>query len=301
MRILVEGGHLARGEIATLCAANALPCAQILILACDHKNSTLKLHNAKVLDANLQNYYQKFEELVSQEFDLVIPCTMRGLILANNSFPQTSVIAEPSLRHLSDFNKLSLNEKYLANMRSSNLLISNWSDADGAVILAKPIAGHSSVGHIRVTSNEIFLELQEREEFIFEKVFGDYCPQFSVSIYDGISRSTMCIERVKQLDGHTVAARRVADERVLNFCDQLAKTVPVSKVVNIQFALTETGCKVYDINPRFGFSELYRTCFGKNFLSEILGFPQTPLVTNDFLSEYDAWSILRSSAIQRNK
>lgn len=293
--VLIEGGHLARGQMACLCAAVALPGIRVQILQlsqCASSESTLPASTVHAVP--LTHYYQTFRDLLAARHILVMPCTQRGIVMANGMRHDNPVLSESWLTDMAMFDKRALRLRFSALSGHFTKVIDRWADTT-LPLLAKPLDGHSSSGQVLVTNEREFERLSESGKFLFEVWFGESRHHYSCTVLT--ASSWACVERVSQRDGHTAIARRVRDRKVLKFCQLLATSVQVESAINFQFAEVDGSFYIYDINPRFGYSELFRTCWGDNFISAHLGLSADPLTSEEELTCAAAWRLLRSSAI----
>jgi hypothetical protein len=293
--ILVEGGHLSRGELACLCAAMAFPSIRLRVLHWSESGSPEPVLPTSTIHAvSLAEYYHTFAELLTSRYMFVVPCTQRGIIMANAQRRNSPVLSEPWLVEMTNFDKRFLRARYSAVASHFTKTAECWSEAQRP-LLAKPLGGHSSSGQTLVTSEDDFERLRTSGDYLFEEWFGDSRTQYSCSVFKG--GAWACIERVTQSGGHTAVARLPRDPEALHFCQGLRANVDVDAAINFQFAEVDGLFKIYDINPRFGYSELFRTCWGMNFVSVYFGLPTYRLTDKDELTCEAAWSLLRSSAI----
>ncbi len=242
----------------------------------------------------LTNYYRTLSDLLSSEYIAVIPCTQRGIVMANSVYRKGPVLAEDWLTDLTRFDKRSLRRHFPGLERHYTTEVTRWCDAKGP-LLAKPISGNSTQGQVLVNTAKEFTQLSDSGKYFFEEWFGSSRRQFSCTVLD--KGHWACVERVAQKDGRTSIARKVVDARVLEFGALISSNTNAKSAINFQFAEVDETFLIYDFNPRFGYSELYRTCWGFNFVSKFLGAAEDLSTDEMELHSDSAWSLLRSSAI----
>jgi hypothetical protein len=81
----------------------------------------------------------------------------------------------------------------------------------------------------------------------------------------------MCVQRLCQRSGRTVRAALPSRPDPLLVANTIATKLSFRRIFNVQFSLQDETPFIYDLNPRFGHSELFRAAFGFNFISAFLG------------------------------
>jgi hypothetical protein len=249
-------------------------------------------------EATTTGYYRRFEKLLRRFDDaLVIPCTQRGVVLANCFRNRHRILAEPNLTHLRDFDKLRLRERQPS---LADLMPPYFSVTDSQIplpALAKPRFGHSSQGHVLLRIPGDGLPFA-RTHFA-EPLLPDAREEYSLTMIGPRGkRRWSCIRRILQSEGRTIAASRILSREPAAFARKIVDQACVDVILNVQFAWLGDHGIIYDLNPRFGYAELFRLCFGFNFVSEWLGLPCKHLSDADHLEESGAWALTMAESGQ---
>lgn len=291
--IVIEGIHLRRGCIAALCCRRTLPDAQIIGLAWNlsfsDRPSLTKIHYPTV-----ETYYTGLRDLLtSTDRSLVIPCTQLGTVICNQFRDRHLVLAEATLTEINAFDKLSL--------KSSQEQLRQYFPKHCAAsmndlplpLLAKPRIGHSSAAQHLIRTETDLQNLGDLAGYFVEEIIPSPMDEYSLTaVRSNNAISWMCLRREHQESGRTVKSSKVTDERILHTAEGISRALAFDSVYNVQFAMLEAGPIIYDLNPRFGHSELYRSCFGFNFISAFLNQDANSLSSAQSLREDEAFQIL---------
>jgi hypothetical protein len=249
-------------------------------------------------ETTTKRYYRRFSDFLHR-FDnaLVIPCTQRGMILANRFRDRHRTLTEPNFMYLRDFDKLRLRERQPSLASFMPPYFSTIDSLMPLPSLAKPRLGHSSEGHVLLRTPIDGLPFT-RTHFA-EPLLPDVREEYSLTITSRCGkRSWSCIRRVHQSEGRTIVASRLLSKGPATFALEVATRACVDVILNIQFAWMDNYGVIYDLNPRFGYGELFRLCFGFNFVSEWLGLPSETLYDFDQLDENEAWARIMAASGQ---
>lgn len=292
---IIEGLHLSRGAIAAACCARAAPNMVRLGLAlgsplysdqCDRVISV----------ATRRAYLRTFRGLLKRTDNaLVIPCSQRGTLIANRFRKRHMVLAEPYLTSLASFDKFRLR----ARQELLTPFLLPWSppsNPSNYPAILKPRLGHSSIGQRVIRSPTDLPHSPTTEQYYVEPYLTKPFEEFSLTVVrTSRAISWMCIRRIRQQHGRTIEAARIESEVIQRTAIELVAHLTFDTLYNIQFARKNDETFVLDLNPRFGHSELYRTCFGFNFVAEILGVPSAKMTPRVTLTERHATSALLAS------
>jgi hypothetical protein len=289
---LIEGIHFSRGVVAAHCCELAELDSQIVGLA--WKEALVHMPGINVLvAASPEDYYAKFVQLLETMKDaLVIPCTLRGNVIANRFRDRHRVLAEPSLNALEDFDKLKLK---LQQHRLRHFFLPHFLCSDEEIlypVLAKPLYGHSSQGQLVITCDADLAKLCEPSSYYYEPLLPEGFEEYSMTVVAvPNARSWRCIKRLGLTNGRTTRAGRSINPEVQKAADTIARNLYCQTIFNLQFAWSQERAIIFDLNPRFGYSELYRACFGFNFVSVFLGKQSRLSTDSNALSEHEALSL----------
>lgn len=289
MLTIIEGMHLRRGAVAAACSLHAVHAGTFIGLSWGRP----ALADARLfprVEPTTARYYDAFEALLeANENALVVPSTQRGMVLASRFDQRHRVLAEPGLSGLDAFDKLRLRA---LQPGLTSLLVPCFPIGHPALslpALAKPRAGHSSEGHVLLIASNDGSELAATH--FAEPLLPDGRQEYSLTIVASEGgRRWSCIRRVRQAGGRTVAACRTLPAGPAAFARQVAHDAHVGTILNVQFAWFGESGAIYDLNPRFGYGELFRACFGFNFVAEWLGAPSEALSAATELDEAEAWA-----------
>lgn len=288
MNFIVEGIHLPRGLLALKCCKLADPFATINAVAlapplCPDPDILC------VSTTHFDTYSDAIEQLLARESDaVVVPSTIYGTIIANRFRKRHRILAEPYLTHPARLDKIEL-QNHQSALRAYFPATSIRPGLEGDLpLLAKPRVGHSSLGHIKLYSASDIAKFNQCD-YLFEPLFPTGAREFSLTAVKSKARSAFrCIERIKQEHGATVRASSILPLDVAAAAGYIVERLRFETIYNLQFAWVDARPWIYDLNPRFGRSELYRTCFGFNFVAAFIGETKTPLTFQPELSEHDA-------------
>lgn len=293
---VIEGVHLARGAIAAGCCARTLPQVETIGLSWirPFQHTPPMTH---IICESPSAYYSKFAQFLdTYESALVVPCTIRGHIIANHFRSRHDILGEPYLTTLAAFDKLSLRERHQSLTAH---MLPTYEITEASIpypVLAKPRVGHSSKSQFLLNSPSDYCQLKNPELYFLEPLLPVSAREYSLTVVSGPQgRKRMCIRRLQQAGGVTTKAGRIVSEGPAIFSNIIASRLEFDVIFNLQFAWVRDRGIVFDLNPRFGYSELYRSCFGFNFIAGHYGVPSEPLTGRTILDQRDAFKILIGS------
>ncbi|HCS91909.1 MAG: hypothetical protein N838_15915 [Thiohalocapsa sp. PB-PSB1] len=246
----------------------------------------------------IENYYRTFEQLLDCQVDsLVVPCTQRGIVLSNQLGSRHRVLAEPYLDGYEAFDKLNLRRQ---QYDIAHLLIPCYSVRDPLLplpALVKPRMGHSSQNQVVLKKRADGIHLHEG--YFAEPLLSSERDEYSLTIVaSSAGRKWSCIRRIEQQDGHTVVASRDVPSAPRAFAQEIAERANLDVIYNMQFAWLGDSGVIFDLNPRFGNAELFRTCFGFNFISAWLSQSSIALSDATTLTEVAANAAITAKICQ---
>jgi hypothetical protein len=296
---VIEGTHLRRGAIAASCCRHALPGVELLGLSWNEpfsQGTTIPTKSCQTVD----EYYGALRALLSRpKQTLFIPCTQLGTTICNTYGAEHLVLAEPGLKQVDDFDKLRLRTQ----QHGLSALFPPCSPAESIDIpfpvLAKPRIGHSSIGQRVVKNLADINQLGALNQYFVEAVLPMPLDEYSLTVVRSPTTTAwQCTRRISQEDGRTTRSSKALTPNAVAAANLIAQKLCVEKIYNVQFALNGKWPLIYDLNPRFGHSELYRTCFGFNFISAFIGSSTTVHTPATELEEDEAFALL---SLQPNK
>jgi carbamoylphosphate synthase large subunit len=149
-----------------------------------------------------------------------------------------------------------------------------------APAIAKPVNGSSSIGIIRMDSDEQF------SEFVLNKSFADFevqeiCegPELSVDGYVALNGNfSMFVPRVRQetINGEVLKSRTIRNSDVTTICAEVCKIAKLSGALTFQFIWSKRAQAflIMEVNLRFG---------GGVLTSILAGVPWPEIVIRDYL------------------
>jgi carbamoyl-phosphate synthase large subunit len=151
-------------------------------------------------------------------------------------------------------------QELLADARLPRLRTTGWGgnpdaivDAVGLPLIVKPRTGHGSRGVHEIGSRAALADLlpDVDETYCFQEYVSG--PEYTCSLlYDrnGALRDAICLRRVLA-SGTTVRAEPEMPESVRQLILRFGEAFHLLGSVNLQLRISETGPRIFEINPRF--------------------------------------------------
>lgn len=87
--------------------------------------------------------------------------------------------------------------------------------------------------------------------------------EITCAVYRSVSGLIRVVQLLRKLDGGMTSwARVVDDERITAQCETVAEKLNVRGSINVQLILTDTGPRIFEINPRFSSTVAMRDAVG---------------------------------------
>lgn len=224
----------------------------------------LKVSHADYI-SNLEVYVKK------NQIDIIIPISEPELRFYTKNYKGTPVIGGAKVlmaNHFSrkiGFNKketcLFLNKHNLPNPTLYDLSSSNVSFP----IIAKPNTGAGSANIFIVDDFEEFRFLKNKyNDLIFQELLDGTEGEFTCCVYRAKSGETRTISFKRELTsgGYSGYGEVVEDDRIIILLEQMANLLKLEGSINIQLRIHNGVPVVFEINPRFSSTILFRDLLG---------------------------------------
>ena len=140
--------------------------------------------------------------------------------------------------------------------------------------IVKPRQGSTSKGLFRVTDlDSLSHALDNCDDPIIQEEVGISDEEYTCGVLsaDGEVLSSIALRRTLK-NGNTTVAYYAQCCEIDSYIRRVAEKLGSFGAINIQLRLTETGPKIFEINPRFSGTTPVRACFGLNEISVLFNF-----------------------------
>jgi carbamoyl-phosphate synthase large subunit len=217
--------------------------------------------------ASDENYIEQIEKIYKKEnLDLVIPVNEKEIFVLIEKYNKTNIsIVLPKANNIkSYFDKLD------AYMYFKDIGIDlPWTVSCNSVPLdypciLKPRKSSGSKGVKIITSySEYRLIKNKSSDCILQELLGPYGEEYTCGVYRKIKETYVIIMKRKlQEGGLTGFAEIVKDNEIFKYCELIASKIDLFGSINIQLIKTKTGPKLFEINPRFSSTVIFRDYAG---------------------------------------
>jgi carbamoyl-phosphate synthase large subunit len=120
-------------------------------------------------------------------------------------------------------------------------------------VLVKPRSGHGSK-NVFICQTMVDVEYHQRNPnpTIFQEILKPSDMEVTCGIYATKERRVFSIQLLRHLSGgRTSWARVIVNEQVTKLCEKIALGLNLQGAINVQLILTDSGPKVFEINPRY--------------------------------------------------
>lgn len=150
--------------------------------------------------------------------------------------------------------------------------------------IVKPRQGSTSKGLFRVNnSKDLVHALNNCDNLIIQEEVGNYNAEYTcgVVLADGKVLSSIALRRTLK-NGNTAVAYYADSPEIDIYIRAVAEKLGAFGAINIQLRLTETGPKIFEINPRFSGTTPVRACFGLNEITVLFNYFSGRNLNNNF-------------------
>lgn len=140
--------------------------------------------------------------------------------------------------------------------------------------IVKPRQGSTSNGLFRVIDhNSLSYALNNCNNPIIQEEVGISDEEYTCGVLsgDGEVLSSIALRRTLK-NGNTTVAYYTQCSEIDSYIRRVAEKLGSFGAINIQLRLTETGPKIFEINPRFSGTTPVRACFGLNEISVLFNY-----------------------------
>jgi len=198
--------------------------------------------------------------------DCVIPINENEILkfhqhIANNEYEHSNKIIIAQTDGFQNFFDKYKTIRFLKNLLPSiGLPWTTYSDVPpkNFPCIYKPLNSSGSRG-LKIISLKDYERYGYRlEKGIFQELLYPSSEEYTCGVYRNKSE-TQIITLHRQLKGGlTGYAEVVYDEDIFNYCKIIADAIQLNGSINIQLIKTETGPKLFEINPRFSSTVIFR-------------------------------------------
>lgn len=259
MRILITGagGDIAQAMTRTLRSY----FTQVEIIGCDLSEQPFASVNFKTFYLSLPVhdplYLSRIRDICSkEEIDLIIPVPEPEIEFFSREKHNLSekVLITSRVAIEVGLDKLRTSE-FLHSLGSFAPLTSAEFHGSGLKlpVLVKPRSGRGSKNvFICKTIADIEYHQQNVDPMIFQEILRPANMEVTCGIYATKKGSVFSIQLLRQLSGgRTSWARVISNEQITLLCEKIARGLNLQGAINVQLILTDSGPKVFEINPRY--------------------------------------------------
>jgi len=217
--------------------------------------------------ASDENYIEQIEEIYKKEnLDLVIPVNEKEIFVLIEKYNKTNIsIVLPKANNIkSYFDKLD------AYMYFKDIGIDlPWTVSCNSVPLDYPCilkprksSGSKGVKAIYNLKEYKQLEIDNSYSYIIQEYLEPKGEEYTCGVYRNRKETYVIILKRKLKGGLTGFAEIVKDTEIYEYCRNIAISIDLYGSINIQLIKTETGPKLFEINPRFSSTVIFRDHVG---------------------------------------
>jgi carbamoyl-phosphate synthase large subunit len=224
------------------------------------------------LKASDKNYIAEIKNYVAQhKIDIIIPASEPELRFYTENFKETPVINGAIVlmaNHLS--RKIGFNKRETCFFLKENKLPSpalyNLNSSDTVYpLIAKPNTGAGSANIFKVDNFEEFKFLNKKyKDLIFQELLDGAEGEFTCCVYRSKNGETRNISFKRELTagGYSGYGEVIEDERIDLLLEKLARFLNLEGSINVQLRIHFGVPVVFEINPRFSSTILFRDLLG---------------------------------------
>lgn len=221
--------------------------------------------------ADKDDYLQVLKEIIGKNrVDLFIPSSEAEI---QKLFDCNGVVSEivgcEVLLANDKVIEVAMDKKCTAQFLAENTLDYPWTitsengPPDILPCIFKPRRGQGSKGIEVVTSRERAVELSSLTGYVFQELLLPDDQEYTCGVFrssEGIVRSIV-FNRILQ-GGFTGKGIVVNDDRIDAYIKLIAETLELNGAINLQLRLTDRGPVLFEINPRFSSTVVFRHKMG---------------------------------------
>jgi len=225
----------------------------------------------QVPKANSEYYIDAVKKIILKfNIDLFIPSSEAEIKVINDlAVPAEHILNCPVLLADSNTINLALDKFETAKFLKENLLDYPWTmDAEvnlpeSVPCIYKPRSGQGSKGIEVVCDIDRAIELKGKSGYIFQELLAPDNQEYTCGIYRGKMAGTRVILFKRTLvGGLTGSGIVVENSKIENYVKDIAQLLGLKGAVNMQLRLTSRGPVLFEINPRFSSTVVFRHKLG---------------------------------------
>lgn len=233
--------------------------------------------------ADNDSYFEQLESIVSsQQIDLIIPTTDMEIAAFFQKGFTVDFMGIPVLMASDNVVSAGLNKLSTIDALKKIGLDVPWTvvTSRGAPLefpcIIKPLVGQGSKNIRLVKGADYIMPEDISDEMIWQELLGTEDQEYTSGLYRSSEGHIRCITFNRRLSGGlTSRATLTENNNIDTMLTQIAQKLDLRGSINVQFRMTSSGPRVFEINPRFSSTVVFRHKLGfQDFIwsvMEILG------------------------------
>ncbi|MDB2695079.1 ATP-grasp domain-containing protein [Flavobacteriaceae bacterium] len=209
--------------------------------------------------------------VVVNDIDLIIPASEPELrflseIGIGDSIGKAKLIMSSDLSRSIGFDKLVtaefLRENNLPFPETKLVLKVDTIDSFPFIMKSRTGSGSSQVHVVRDSNSFKYLK-EHNENFILQEYLDNKLGEFTCGVYRSSKKEVRSIILMRELTGgYSGYGKVVENDQITVLLENIAINLSLRGSINVQLRITEKGPVVFEINPRFSSTVLFRHMFG---------------------------------------
>ena len=224
------------------------------------------------LKVSNENYINKLKEFVSKhKIDVIIPVSEPELRFYTKNFSDSPVIKGATVLMANHFSRdVGFDKEKTCNFLKENQLpnpeLYTLKSANITYpFIAKPRSGAGSTNIFKVTDFQEFMFIDKKyDDLIYQEFLDGQEGEFTCCVYRAPNKNirTISFKRELTAGGFSGYGEVVEDVRIDNLLIAIAKLLNLNGSINVQLRIHRGEPVVFEINPRFSSTVLFRHLLG---------------------------------------